>query len=451
MEATITAASIYLPAYRRPGRRGGPSRLVTAGFDEDAVTMAAEAVRRLGAAREGAAALLFASASFPYAEKGSAATVAAAAGLPDRVRAVDIGHGARAVLDALALAGPMARSGGTVIVAAADCRRFPPGSFGESSAADAAVAFVVGGGEGLCTVTDRAVVNAEVLDTWRADGEWLVREAEEHFREDAGAASLKEACARLRASAGSAEGFSRVVLPFADIRRRPNIAAAAGIGAERLAPSAVSAIGYAGTAAPVLDLLLALADARPGDRLLWAVVGDGAEACVVVAGSRRPDLGELTAPTAGLEIDTATYRSWRAADGGEPWARTAPAPHALWREAGELFRFEGARCARCGLVQYPPQRVCGRCRGRESAPVSLADCPGTIFTYSLDYVAGTPDVPVVHTVVDFDCGARAMMMLTDREPSQVGIGMRVVPTFRRVFTADGIHNYLWKVRPAESA
>lgn len=448
MATTITAASVYLPAYRRPGRRGGAARIVTAGFDEDAVTLAAEAVRRLGPAREGAAALLFASASFPYAEKANSATVAAAAGLPKGILAIDVGHGMRAALDALALAGPLAAAVGPVIVVAADCRRFPAASLGESSAADAAVAVVVGPGEALCTIAKGAAVNAEVLDAWRPDGEWLVREAEEHFREDAAIDAIRKALTRLAAIGEGGEGFARAVLPFADVRRRAAVAAAAGIGAERLAATTAATIGYAGTAAPMLDLLLALDETRPGQLLLWTVFGDGAAACAVEAGTRRPDVRMLSEPPPGLEVDLPTYRSWRAADGGEPWARTAPAPHALWREVGELFRFEAGRCSACGLVQYPPQRICARCRGRDWTPVSLADARGTVFTYSLDYVAGTPDIPLVHTVVDFDCGARAMMMLTDRDPAQVRIGMPVEPTFRRVFTADGIHNYLWKVRPA---
>jgi hypothetical protein len=29
----------------------------------------------------------------------------------------------------------------------------------------------------------------------------------------------------------------------------------------------------------------------------------------------------------------------------------------------------------------------------------------------------------------------------------VVIGLRVEMTFRRLFTADGIHNYFWKARP----
>jgi uncharacterized OB-fold protein len=39
------------------------------------------------------------------------------------------------------------------------------------------------------------------------------------------------------------------------------------------------------------------------------------------------------------------------------------------------------------------------------------------------------------------------MELTDVAEDEVEIGGRVEMTFRRLFTADGIHNYFWKARP----
>ena len=53
-------------------------------------------------------------------------------------------------------------------------------------------------------------------------------------------------------------------------------------------------------------------------------------------------------------------------------------------------------------------------------------------------------------VVDFDGGGRAPLELTDVDADDVHAGMRVVPAFRRLYTADDIHNYFWKVRPARS-
>ena len=53
-------------------------------------------------------------------------------------------------------------------------------------------------------------------------------------------------------------------------------------------------------------------------------------------------------------------------------------------------------------------------------------------------------------VIDFDGGGRMPMELTDVDADGVAIGDRVEPTFRRISTADGIHNYFWKARPVRT-
>ena len=77
----------------------------------------------------------------------------------------------------------------------------------------------------------------------------------------------------------------------------------------------------------------------------------------------------------------------------------------------------------------------------------LADVLGTIVTYTVDRLAYSPSPPVVFAVVDFDGGGRPPVELTDVDADDVAIGGRVEMTFRRLFTADGIHNYFWKARP----
>ena len=60
----------------------------------------------------------------------------------------------------------------------------------------------------------------------------------------------------------------------------------------------------------------------------------------------------------------------------------------------------------------------------------LLDATGTIATFTVDRLAYSPSPPVVFAVVDFDGGGRLPVELT----------------FRKLFTADGIHNYFWKAR-----
>ena len=81
----------------------------------------------------------------------------------------------------------------------------------------------------------------------------------------------------------------------------------------------------------------------------------------------------------------------------------------------------------------------------------MADATGTIVTFTIDRMAYSPSPPIVFAVVDFDGGGRFPIELTDVDAGEVAIGDRVVMTFRRLFTADGIHDYFWKGRPVRTA
>uniref|UniRef100_UPI001E55B024 Zn-ribbon domain-containing OB-fold protein n=1 Tax=Catenulispora pinisilvae TaxID=2705253 RepID=UPI001E55B024 len=83
----------------------------------------------------------------------------------------------------------------------------------------------------------------------------------------------------------------------------------------------------------------------------------------------------------------------------------------------------------------------------DSTPHPTAASEGTIVTFTVDRLAYSPSPPVVFAVVDFDAGGRLPIELTDVDAEEVAIGLRVEATFRRLSTADGIHNYFWKARP----
>lgn len=85
----------------------------------------------------------------------------------------------------------------------------------------------------------------------------------------------------------------------------------------------------------------------------------------------------------------------------------------------------------------------------ESAP--MADEIGTVVTFTVDRMVYSPSPPVVFAVVDFDGGGRFPMELTDLDPEALMIGDRVEMTFRRLSSADGLHNYFWKATPIRAA
>ena len=80
-------------------------------------------------------------------------------------------------------------------------------------------------------------------------------------------------------------------------------------------------------------------------------------------------------------------------------------------------------------------------------PAPMSDAIGTIATFTLDRIAYSPSPPIAFAVVDFEDGGRLPMELTDVDAASLEMGQQVEMTFRRLFTADGLHNYFWKARP----
>jgi uncharacterized OB-fold protein len=120
----------------------------------------------------------------------------------------------------------------------------------------------------------------------------------------------------------------------------------------------------------------------------------------------------------------------------------------MFREQDTDFRLYGVTCKKCGYSQYPPQRVCTKCNTKdEFEPIRFSDKRATINTFSLDYLGATLEPPTGVCMIDFEGGGRMMAMITDRVPEEVKVDMPVEMTFRKLYTAEGIHNYYWKCMP----
>ena len=112
----------------------------------------------------------------------------------------------------------------------------------------------------------------------------------------------------------------------------------------------------------------------------------------------------------------------------------------------DLFRRAGRD--NCAAVHLPPVRVCVKCGAVDRmSDVPMADAIGTVTTFTVDRLAFTPSPPMVAVVVDFAEGGRFRCQLTDADPAALAIGDGVEMTFRRMLTANGVHNYFWKARP----
>lgn len=466
MPVGIRMFGAYVPKLRLTKESigwGGPGERAVAGFDEDSVTLAvAAATDCLGSvAREIVDGVLFASTTAPYWEKQSAATIASALDLRRDILSQDITSSLRAGISSLRSAADAVRGGSAknVLVTAADCRMAYPKSDMERSLGDGAAAFLVSDTDVAVEIEASHAVTAHMVDLWRSASDTYIRSGEDRFIMDAGYLPLlAEAVAGLLKKLGRTQAdFTKVVYYSPDARRHAEMAKRLGLKPQQVQEPLYGALGNTGTAFPLMLLVAALEDARPGDRILLAGYGDGAEAYSLLVTDR---IEQAKQGVRGIKkhiassLRLASYEDflrWRGVVPQEPARRPVPQPislQAAWRDSERNISFRGSRCRSCKHVFYPSQKVCPFCRSIDQFdPVRLSDKRGKILTFSMDYVAGTPDVPLLVAVIDFDGGGRILCMMTDRDIHAVQVGMPVEMTFRKLGVIDGIHNYFWKAAP----
>ncbi len=451
------------------GTGGGKGTRTVASFDEDTTTMAVEAGRLAlrdrpaGAAEPGL--LLFSTVAPAYVDKTNATAVHAALRLPATTTALDLNGAARSAVGALALA---LDQPGEALVVAADIRTGLPGSPDEATGGDGAAALLVGGGDRdgdgggppvLAELIGRASVTHEFLDRWRTPGDVRSKTWEERFGEiqyvPLGTQAWKDA---LHAAGLEAEQVDRVAIASTHARAARSLTRSLHLGEGVLVDDLSATVGNTGAAHPLLLLAAALEAAGPDQVVALVSLADGADVLLfrttaALAGHRsaRP-VAEQAAAGAGAPVPYGKFLAWRGLLTPEPPRRPEPArpsSSAAVRSEDWKFGFVGSQERDTGAVHLPPQRASSSTGAvDEMDPIPMADATGTVVTFTIDKLAYSPSPPIVFAVVDFDGGGRLPVELTDVEPSEVAIGDRVEMTFRKLFTADGIHDYFWKARPA---
>lgn len=444
------------------GGGGGKGTRTVAGFDEDATTLAVEAARPvLRATAATPSGLWFATTTPTYADKTNATAIHAALRLPADALAADMAGAARSSVAALlaALAG-----GATTLVVAGDVRPGLPGSADEAAGADAGAAVLVGDGTDdapvVAELVGRASRTEEFLDRWRTPGADRTRQWEERFGEKRyvplGTAAFAAALADAGVEAGA---ITRVVVASPNARAARAVTRTLGVAPDAVADDLSATVGNPGATQPLLLLAAALEQAAPGDVVVLLSLADGADALVFRAtealAAHAPVRPVADQVAAGAPIPYPTYLRWRGLLATEPPRRPEPArpsASAAGRAADWKFGFVASEDRGSGSVHMPPARAAmhgGAIDDMEARP--MADALGTVVTSTIDRLAYSPSPPIVFAVVDFDGGGRLPVELTDCDATEVGIGVRVEMTFRRLFTADGIANYFWKARPLRAA
>lgn len=456
----IVDIATYLPRFvldraeitRFVGTGGGKGTRRVASYDQDSVTLAVEACRNLGPLALGENdAAWFVSTAPPYLDKTNATTLHAALHLDSVVGAYDAVGSIRAAVGTLraALCGS-----GTALLAAGDVRAGWAGSTDEANGGDAGAAVLVGDGNTGAVIAELLAArsaSAEFLERWRSLADSRSKHWEERFAEVEYPPLVRDVWSK----ALLATGLEHVdVAAISGYHARAAKAAGALVGksATTMVDTHTDVIGNPAAAHPFLALAAALEAAEPGHTVALVVLADGVDVLIFRAtdalATRAAQLPAQLAATKPLPYGR--FLAWRGVLPVEPPRRPEPArvsAPAAARSTEWKFGFVGARDNATQELSLPPQRV-GRSSGSidDSTPAPMADALGTIAAFTVDRLAYSQSPPVIFAVVDFEGGGRYPLELTDCSPDEVSVGAGVAMTFRRLSSADGIHNYFWKGR-----
>ena len=442
-----------------------------AAYDEDSLTMASEAVLLAidGHSPDDVDGIYFASTTAPYLEKSVSSTLGELADLGLNISTMDFANSLRAGTSALlaALNAVKAGSNKGIAVVASDMRQMEPESFMESMMGDGAASVIVGEGDDVIAEFEGSFsVSQELYDYWRKREDKYILSDDEKFASLNGylkmvPAALKGLVEKLSLDASK---ITKIVAYASDANTYKAVIKRSGEFAMLFNqdPTLLLGVGNTGAANALLQLVMALEEANPGDRIVLLSYGDGAEAFsfkVTDSISSFKAKGKRTVRDwIGNKIDMPFYAKllkWREqinTDGGlwkvEPYTSITE----LYREKKNNMALHAVKCKNCGSIYFPPKRVCPECGAIDEWDDFKLKRKGTIVTFTRERAIPNPDHPVGMAVVDFEGGGRTFTQLTDMPPEWQDrngtlIGREVELTYRVFHKAKGFFNYYWKARP----
>ena len=476
--AGITSYGAYIPRYRLDrkiiysamgflGAGPLPGEKAVANYDEDSISMAVAAGLDCltGMERDKVGGLYFATVTQPYLIRQNASIIGTALDLRPDIRTADfVGctkSGTGGILAAVnAVKGGEASS---VLVCAADCRVGKPGSGQEHLYGDGAAAFLLGNDGEIASLEGSYSVFYDFPDRWRATGEEFEHVWEDRFIRDEGYTKiiLEVLSGLVKKYDLDIKDFAKVIYPCPYPREHAAIAKRLGIDPSQIQDPMLGTVGDTGSAYPLMMLVAALEEAKPGDRIMVASFGSGSDAFFLEVTEKidkvrdRQGIGKHLASKKELP----SYEKYLAFRGvipievgvrGEEIAFTQMS--VLFRDRKAILGLCGSKCKRCGTPQFPPQRICVNpdCGAvDEMEDYRFSDKKGTLFTYTGDNLAASINPPATYGFVDFEGGGRSWFDITDCDLDSLEVGMPLEMTFRRKYLdeARGQRGYFWKAMP----
>jgi len=479
--AGIVSYGAYIPRYRIErkviyGAMGWlnpatylPGEKAVANYDEDSLTMAVAAgMDCLGSIDRGAIdASYFATTTAPYVERQGAQIISTALDLPTKIRTADFTDSVKAGTAALLSALDAADAGGlgNVMVCAADCRTGKAGSAQEEIFGDAAAALLIGNQQLIAEFIGSNSVSYDFVDHWRESGMNFDRQWEDRFIRDVGYKKfIIEAITGMLEKCGvEINEISKVVYPCLYAGDYKGIARKLGLEPSQVQEPMLTNVGFTGTSNPILLLIAALEDAKPGDKIAVASFGNGSDALLFKVTDAIETIKEKrrgVKRNLALRRELKSYEKMATFRGLIPVEKgirgeTVPFPSLseLWRSRTQVLGLCGSRCKVCGTPQFPAQKICVNPECGASGQMEkyrFSDKRGILLAYTGDNLAYSPNPPACYGIVDFEGGGRFWFDITDTDLESVKVGMEVEMSFRRKFVDEkfGVISYFWKAVPA---
>ena len=434
-------------------------------WDEDAITMAAEAGRDClgGASGSDISGLLFASTSMPFIQRQNSVVVAEALGLPASIRTMDLTGSTRAGTSGILAAIDMANSSNNdVMIVASERRKSRCGSHQEMTYGDGAIALQLGKQGVIAEVIATHSSAIDFVDQYRSDGfEFDVTWEERWIRDEGYHKLVPDAVSAVLARAGiGSSDVSFFALPCLQQKTAKSTARKAGIDQEALINNLIDKCGNTGSAQSLLLMASALDQAEPGDVVLAVGFGQGCDAillrCTEQIEQYRSDLKVSRQLARGRpETNYFRYQSFNNLCKQDLGKRSevdkVTYMSALYRNRKLLNGFVGGKCENCNTVQIPKSVYCvnPECKAFSSqVDYSLANSRGKVVTWTADSLTFDFSPPAYFGLVEFEEGGRIMMDFTEVEPESFDSGTSVSMHFRirQIDERRGFRRYFWKAK-----
>lgn len=440
-------------------------------WDEDSLTMAVEAARDALAdrPRENFRALYLATTSAPFEDRQNAGIVAQALRLGEELNTMDVGASQRAGTTGLIAAlDAVAARGGPVLYVAAEKRRAPAASPAELLYGDGAAALVLDRGDGVAKFLASRSASVDFVDHYKGKGRDFDYNWEERWVRDEGYMKIVPPVIEgaLKEAGLKAADIGHFCLPCTLPRVAQGIAKKLGFAETSVRSNLDGQCGDTGTAHPLVMLVHALQEAKPGERILVASFGQGCDALVFEATAALPAMQKARRGILGSlkrrkeETNYAKYLAFNDLIKMERGLRSEVDKQTplttLYRKKDMLLSLVGGKCERCGTVQFPKSNICvnPNCRARHSqVDQPFSEFGGRVMSFTADNLTYCPEPPAHYGMVQFAEGGRMMVDFTEVDAGQVEVGMpmRMVFRIKEVDPARGFTKYFWKAAPAADA